>query len=345
METRLTEIFQWMRRHGSTEDMPAPVLTRRYTDEAVSRQVDDEGQVLLETGLPALYGRHGVLPDYFTDELQLLGEKRDAMRFFLDIFNHRLFKALFDTWQQHQLFTEHALESETDHGNDEARLLARLSGQLGKRELPLHIQGLRWHRMNLYRARTRTADGLKSLVQAFFPELKIELETFVTITRKIPEEQQAELGNPEKPLRIGMQGNFLTGKNFDDPRGGIRIRVKALDYESFMKLQPPEKETPEDDRWRDLLAELVHDYTRGTPRCKLHLELLAEEIPTWQLGSRRIGKDMWSKAGTMKENAQIDAGILVWPPPKDDLEQDQEDPGVMKLPFDPTQLYEHDEED
>jgi len=318
MEDQITRAFQWMRRHRDEERGWSARLSRAYADQPVQMGEIAAGETVDELALPALYGRYGVLPDYFTDELLHREDGDAAMRAFLDLFNRRIFRAFFEVWLSHELFLESALDPDTPRGEEEAFLMRRITGQMAAENLPAHIQGLRWNRLELYRAEVRTSSGLISLVRSFFPDLEVRLETFVPVVREIPPDQRPVLG--KQPIRIGLEGNLLTGKTLRDVCGGVRLVFENLDYDRFMKLQPlTEKERealeggegPSDAlSWRLMLEEIVEDYTRGTPNCMISLELRADEIPAWQLGSRAIGRDIWLRSAPMTRDYVVDGGRL-----------------------------------
>ena len=291
MNGEINKLFQWMRHHN--EGSPRPRLSRQHTQETV--EVTQEG---VDINMPGLYGRHGILPDYFTDELLALNGESEAMRDFLDIFNGRLFSLMFATWSEHRFLQESALGGDGKTG--EAFYLNRLAGMLGQRDMPLFLKGLRWNNLGVYRKRVRTREGLFSMVRAFFPDLELELDTFVAVQRTIPEEQRPILG---QNLRLGEQGNLLTGKTIMDPCGGIRLFFKNLDYEAYMNLLPKGK-------WRCLLAELVGDFTRGKHDCLVRLELRAQDVPVWQLGQRGSSRDMWLLTGAAPAAVRVEAGRL-----------------------------------
>jgi len=291
MAAELNKVFQWMRRSG---DQPLRTrLTRHYTSEQVTSS--EEGA---ELNLPGLYGRHGILPDYFTDELLADDSDHSAMRDFLDFFDARYYTLLFATWNRYQFFLESALGGEET--SDEAFFLDRLAGLLGQREMPLFLKGLRWNKLAIYRKQARTREGLYALVHSFFPDLELELETFVVVQRLIPKDQQAVLG---QNLRLGADGNLLTGKTIADPSGGIRMFFKNLDYDAYMDLLPGGK-------CRELLTELVADFTRGDRDCMVRLELRADQVPGWQLGNRCIGRDVWLLTQAASASVCVEAGRL-----------------------------------
>lgn len=280
-------------------------VTRAYPTHRVRRTDGDDPR--LELNFPALYGPFAALPDYFTDELLLEGEDREAMRAFLDLFNARLFELLYQVWSRYRLFIEDPLQGDTVQGKRESRMLGRLMGKLSDRDEPLYLKGLRKHKLGLFRKSARTSAGLLELLNAFFPDLEIELEQFVAQYRDIPEEQRSQLG---VNTQIGAEGTTLAGRRIKDISGGFRLFFKDLDYESFMKLSPG-------GRWRDLLKTLVGDYTRNRLDCLIRLELKATEVPAWRMepsqnmqGARLLGRNMWLKSQPLKQAEVVDAGGL-----------------------------------
>jgi len=274
--------------------------SRAYVAEN-DRVAVEEREEELRASLAAvgLYGGFGALPDYFTDSLLQEPESSAAAREFLDLFNHRLLELFVQIWRDYRLMIEDPLSGRAEQGRRDARMLNRLLGQLAARDEPPHLRGQRWRRMGIYRRNTQTRLGMTRLLGDFFPELRIELETFQARWRPIPQEQRASLG--KACARIGAAGDFLAGTAIKDVAGGFRLTFRGLDYASYMKLLPGGE-------WRANLRGLVVDYAKDRWECQVRLELAAEEIPRWQLGSRRLGLDMWLQSQPMNEAALVDAG-------------------------------------
>jgi len=285
-------LFQWMRRHG--EHNLRPGLSRHHQRDMVCEKDGDH-----QLNMPGLYGRHGILPDYFSDELLKVAEDHAAMRDFLDLFNGRYYHMLFATWSKYRFLQENALDKD-DSDEGDAFYLNRLAGMLGQRQMPTYQKGLRWNKLALFRKRARTREGLYAMVRAFFPDLELELETFVAVERIIPSSQRPKLG---KGLRLGEQGNLLTGKTIMDPCGGIRLSFKSLNYEAYMNLLPGGS-------WREPLATLVGDFTRNERDCMVSLELRADQVPAWRLGDRGSSRDMWLLSGAAPASVRVEAGRL-----------------------------------
>ena len=228
------------------------------------------------------------------------GRDREAMRGFLDIFNKRLLELLYLIWERHRFFDEDPLKPESERARETAGYLHRLTGMTTEPEEPLFMTGLRWHMAGLYRRRVRSDQGLLDILETFFPDLDVELQSFVPMFRPIPDDQFAILG---AGLQIGAQGNFLAGSRIKDVAGGFRLFFRNLTYDQFMNLLP-------DGAWRHSLMQLVRDFTRNELTCFVQLEIRPEEIPTWRLGDRRLGMNLWLTSTTPEEAMVIDTGAL-----------------------------------
>ncbi len=266
-------------------------------DRLAAEERGDELRV--ELGVAGLYGGFGALPDYFVDELLLEGDAREAARDFLDLFNHRLLEITFRMWRDYRFMLEDPLSGHTEQGQRDARLINRLQGKLRDPEDPVYLRGMRWRHLGLFRRNQQTGLGLKSLLDAFFPELRVEMHSFVPLWRPVPPGQFASLGQAN--VRIGAAGDFIAGSRIKDVAGGFRLLFRDLDYQSYMKLLPG-------GAWRETLTRMTAGYTKDRWECLVQLELRAADIPKWTLGERRLGLDMWLQSRPMTEPARVDAG-------------------------------------
>ncbi|CAM2067568.1 Type VI secretion system baseplate subunit TssG [Sulfidibacter corallicola] len=276
-------------------------VKRAYTDEWVLPASEDEdfGESVYQVGYLGMYGLQGVLPDYFTDELLHLAEKNRPMRQFLDLFNQRFYQLLLQAWENYHFFNEDTLRPRNEHTKRQAVILDRLSGVLAGHSVP-YMHGLRWYQMYLYRRSSRTIIGLQSILASFFPQLDIELNTFVAQYRRIPQDQFAIMG---QNLTIGREGNFLVGSKIKDIGGTFEVKVKELGYDDYLELLPGGK-------LRRLMNELLENYTQGQWDTDLTLELRSDQIPQWELGNRSMGRDIWVHCLPMRDNALITTGAL-----------------------------------
>ena len=301
MSGNLSNLFQRYRlleqRAGDGQLSITQPTSRGFREHRLTRREDGR----LELSFYGLYGRFGVLPDYFTDQLLIDQDEQQALHNFLDLFNGRVFRALLHIWSRYRFFTDDLLRPKTERAKKEAWYLNRLSGSLADREDPLHFRGLRWNQISLYRHRPRTKLGLEHLLTAFFPGLRIQIQSFVPAYRPIPPEQQARLGG--NTLCLGAQGNFITGTKIKDIGGTVRLWFRQLDYDAYERLLPG-------GAWRRELTRLFKDYTRGNLDCLIRLELRREEVPHWQLGGGRLGHHHWLVSQPPAEPVNVDAGGL-----------------------------------
>jgi type VI secretion system protein ImpH len=232
---------------------------------------------IVEVSLPALYGRFGALPDYFTDELLEGGDSSKALRDFLDIFNHRMLTTFQDIWERYHFFTEDVLNPNTDKASQEALILDRLTGMLTSEGLKANDRALRWHEMQLFRHPVRTRAGLLELLRSYFSGLQIAYQGFQVHLRDIPEGQRIKLGFKNSCLGEDL----LCGDSLEDPGAGLRITFHSLDFQTYMSLQPG------GERHR-ALCRLLAIYTESRWKCHLTLGLRSDQIPSINLGQTGV---------------------------------------------------------
>ncbi len=321
MSDALTGVLQALRRLAAVPG-PAPALSQPVSRALEPGQLRPElraGDGRLRLPLPGLYGRHGVLPDYFTDELLTEHPEQATLREFLDIFNHRLYGHMLEIWQRYHFFAEDVLVPKTESARREAFYLNCLAGTLkpvagaGQEPDPetIAFQALRWHKLSLYRRRARTADGLQELLRVFLPDLQIRLRCMVPVSRPLPSAHRFAL---DGQICLGRDG--LLGESLVDLAGGIRLEVEDLTYAQYLSLQGRPLPGSAGSPLRGLVRELVAHYTRGRIRCFMTLSLRAEEVPAWSLGRQDqhgldvcLGQQLWLH-GARREAVSVDIGVV-----------------------------------
>lgn len=225
-----------------------------------------------------LYGVDSPLPSYFGSAA---GEEESrALRAFLDIFSHRLYVLLYESWKKYRL----PLGEMGGDGPHLQRLLC-LAG-LGapapagsiptRRLLPLAAT---------LRNEVRNADGLRRLIEAFFPELR------VTITQNVPRwvtvADRPRIGRRSDRSVLGETA-FL-GEKLLDVSGRFRLVLGPLTWAQFKAFHPG----GDDAR---LLADLVALYVRDTLDYDVELRISTTELPRTRLGSpsNHLGLTTWA---------------------------------------------------
>ncbi len=323
MRDVLTEVLQELRRSQVALGRPEGGSYSQHPSRALL-----PGQLFPGTGagpgqcflpLPGLFGRLGVLPDYFTDELLLEHFDQATLRQFLDIFNHRLYVLLLEIWQRYHFFSESVLQPKTDNARREAFYLNCLAGTLklvGDRqaasdEEAAAFQALRWHKISIYRRRKRSVEALRELLSVFFPDLEIRLRCMVPVSRPLPSGHRFAL---DGKICLGQDG--LLGESLVDLAGGIRLEVMNLTYAQFLSLNGRELPDAVGAPLRGLIRKLVNDFTKGKIQCFMSLTLRASEVPAWSLGQRDsyglavcLGQQVWLH-GERRDAVSVDIGVV-----------------------------------
>ena len=225
-----------------------------------------------------LYGVDSPLPSYFASAA---GEEESrATRAFLDIFGHRLYVLLYESWKKYRI----ALDRVDGEGPHYQRLLC-LAG-LGT---PSSVGTLSARRLlplaATLRNGVRNADGLRRLIEAFFPELP------VAITQNVPR----WVAVADRP-RLGQRGDravlgdtAFVGEKLLDESGRFRLVLGPLTWAQFKALHPGESDAR-------TLAELVALYVRDTLDYDVQLRISTAELPITRLGcpSNRLGLTTWA---------------------------------------------------
>ena len=237
----------------------------------------DTPNVRLLVTFLGLYGVDSPLPSYFAGVSG--GEDSRALRAFLDIFNHRLYVLLYESWKKYRIALDRA-------GNDQhdQRLLCVAglgapgsSGSLpARRLLPLAAT---------LRNTVRNAEGLRRLIEAFFPDAP------VAITQNVPRwvvvTDRPRLGRRKDRAILGDTA-FL-GEKLLDESGRFRIVLGPLTWSRFESLHPG----GDDAR---MLAELVTLYVRDTLDYDVELRINTADLPVTRLGcpTNRLGLTTWA---------------------------------------------------
>jgi type VI secretion system protein ImpH len=225
-----------------------------------------------------LYGVDSPLPSYFGAAAG--DEESRALRAFLDIFGHRLYVLLYESWKKYRL----ALGEEDGRGAHYQRLLCLAGlgapGSAGamapRRLLPLAAA---------LRGEVRNAEGLRRLIEALFPELPVAITQ--NVPRWVAVADRPRVGRRRERAILGDTA-FL-GERLLDESGRFRIVLGPLTWAQFKALHPDEDDAR-------TLADLVALYVRDTLDYDVELRLSTTELPVTRLGcpSNRLGLTTWA---------------------------------------------------
>ncbi|MDQ0446955.1 type VI secretion system baseplate subunit TssG [Methylobacterium aerolatum] len=224
-----------------------------------------------------LFGLHGPsspLPPALTERV-ILAEDSNALRDFLDLFNHRLLSLLFIIWKYYR----HGYRYSPGATDAISRAVAALFGmetpdRRTARPLLLPYAGL----LSLSH---RSATVLGSIVGDFF-DVPCAIEEFVLREIRIPQEALWLLGSASSVL--GRE--TVAGETMKDVTGKFGVRFGPLDAERCDRLLPPEQDYQS-------LIELINLAIRDPLDWDLGFVLSPGEARPLILGQNRLGWASW----------------------------------------------------
>lgn len=198
-------------------------------------KVDTESSAIpsVYTTFLGLYGVDSILPEYFLNDIATGKEGSGSLAEFLDIFNHRISSLFYQAWKKYRYPFQFL-----NGGKDKTSLtllhllgqsLKENSGDLVQPLLDSKILGL----LGVFHQRTRTADGVKSIVNYISPFSEVKVSEF-----------QPQWINVESDLKLGKGtlkldgGSAVVGKRMKDCSHLIHIDITPSSYQDMLDLLP-----------------------------------------------------------------------------------------------------------
>lgn len=249
----------------------------------------------VRTTFLGLYGVDARMPSYFVEEIARNGEGAEPLAAFLDLFNHRIATQYFRIWRKY-----HYPAGFKDDGSDTtSACLLSLAG-LGFGAKAIHRElGARklLSMLGLVCQRTRTAEGLKSLLQQVVPDASITVEEFYPVwvdTRG------------HAPMPLG--DNCVLGGGFFDRSNSIRILIAPECSRSVENLVPGEC-------LHNAMIQLLQLYIGCESQAVLELRVRHALMPAPRLESRhaRLGyTSMLASHACDADRAPVRIQLGVW---------------------------------
>lgn len=256
----------------------------------------DNGHYDVRVNFFGLYGPASPLPPFVTERIIERDETPSSVEDLLDLFNHRLISLLYGMWQKSRHFVRFE-----EHGLDPtSQCFLALCGfpvddrpELGTvpRTAILPHVGLLSHYSN-------SPDAIASMLSSFFG-LPFEIIEFISRTVDIPPEARMELG-----LRNTLLGgDMVLGEQVEDDLGKFRLRIGPASYEELQAYLPHGEKHP-------VLVDLLAMIVRDPIDWDLEFSYQQETIQAGQLGSARLGNNLWLSDG---ENAKLENNVHLAP--------------------------------
>ena len=259
-----------------TMGFPASDVTRVAEDE------DQDGRPRFEIEVPflGLYGPSSPLPSFVTEHVIARDRDNDALRDFLDVFNHRVIELLFAISRKYR----HSATYRNGGTDPISRYVIALTGllSLGSSDSRLSLESLLPFAGPLAVA-GHSAALLATLVSNQFDGVPARVEEFVLRRAAVDEAQIGRLGT----ANVSLGDDWVLGASVPDLTGKFRLWIGPVGIDRYIGFLPGSPD-------RTRLTGLI-DATVCTPLdYDVVLILRDEEVPQWQLGqSAALGHYTW----------------------------------------------------
>jgi type VI secretion system protein ImpH len=278
---------------------------------------DEPVPVLTQTFL-GLTGPSGVLPRHYTELVMRLERdsrlpERNALRDWLDLFNHRMVSLFYRAWEKYRFYGAYGRgEADRPGSSPFAQALLSLAG-LGlaplRDRLGVAVRGPAGgearvlarvddlavvHFAGLFAHRPRSAAGLQALVSDYL-QSPVRVYQFQGQWLRLEPANQTRLGGA--PGGQGLGASTVVGERVWDVQSKIRLGLGPLSYAKFLELLPDRAPVPARKAFF-LLCHLVRLYVGPGLDFDVQLVLPAGEVPEYRLGDEsgvgaRLGWNVW----------------------------------------------------
>jgi len=270
-----------------------PLLSLAVPRTEIDRITRDEkdGLFRMVVSFMGLYGQRGTLPYHYTELLLQNARpeaKDDALRLFLDIFNHRFISLFYRAHAKHR-YTLMRSRSGTDRITT---VLSALMGDQPGQRLSGDAAIPREHLLRycgLLTQRPRSVATLVALISDYFCLDSVAVRQFVPRWVEVPAEDQGRLSERHVTSQLGR--TLVLGGRIRDRRGKFRLRIGPLDLADYVEFRPG-------GRFFEPLCRLVQEFVGHHLCFDVEPVLKAEQVPFLRLSEERwppirLGRTTW----------------------------------------------------
>jgi type VI secretion system protein ImpH len=242
---------------------------------------DDGTPATMKINFMGLSSPQGVLPNPYTELIVERAQKKDnALRDFLDLFNHRIISFFYRAWEKHHFFVSYELNEPDSVSPLMMSLLGLGTEGLAKRQL-VPDQALIFY-SGLLTQKPRSAQNLKQLLTDYF-RVKVEIEQFVGTWVPLRKIDQTVLDDSESPMqRLGF--GAIAGDEVWDQQSTVRVKLGPLTRPQYMSFLPRD-ESP---AYRDLKS-LLKFWANDELDFEVQLILQGKQTPGFDLDDEKSG--------------------------------------------------------
>jgi type VI secretion system protein ImpH len=235
----------------------------------------DDSPATMKVNFMGLSSPQGVLPTPYTELIIERAQKKDnALRDFLDLFNHRLISFFYRAWEKHHFFVSYELGEPDSVSPLMMSLLGLGTEGLAKRQL-VPDQALIFY-SGLLTQKPRSAQNLKQLLTDYF-RVKVEIEQFVGTWVPLRKIDQTVLDESESSMqRLGF--GAIVGDEVWDQQSTVRVQLGPLTREQYLSFLPREQSQA----YRDLKS-LLKFWANNELDFEVQLILQGKQTPGFDL--------------------------------------------------------------
>jgi type VI secretion system protein ImpH len=235
----------------------------------------DDSPATMKINFMGLSSPQGVLPTPYTELIIERTQKKDnALRDFLDLFNHRLISFFYRAWEKHHFFVSYELGEPDSVSPLMMSLLGLGTEGLAKRQL-VPDQALIFY-SGLLTQKPRSAQNLKQLLTDYF-RVKVEIEQFVGTWVPLRKIDQTVLDESESSMqRLGF--GAIVGDEVWDQQSTVRVLLGPLTREQYLSFLPREQSQA----YRDLKS-LLKFWANNELDFEVQLILQGKQTPGFDL--------------------------------------------------------------
>jgi type VI secretion system protein ImpH len=236
---------------------------------------DDSSPATVQVNFMGISSPQGVLPTPYTELIIERAQKKDnALRDFLDLFNHRLISFFYRAWEKDHFFVSYELGEPDSVTPLLMDLLGLGTAGLARRQL-VPDQALIFY-AGLLTQKPRSAQNLKQLLTDYFG-VKVEIEQFVGSWVPVRLIDQTTLDDSESPVQqLGF--GAIVGDEVWDQQSTVRVKLGPLTREQYLGFLPRE----ESEAYRDLKS-LLKFWANDELDFEVQLILEGEQTPRFEV--------------------------------------------------------------
>ena len=241
----------------------------------------DDSPANMQVNFMGLSSPQGVLPTPYTELILERAQRKDnALRDFLDLFNHRLISFFYRAWEKIHFFVSYELGEPDSITPLMMNLLGLGTAGLAKRQL-VPDQALIFY-SGLLTQKPRSAQNLKQLLNDYFG-VRVEIEQFVGTWVPLRAVDQTVLDDSESfTQRLGL--GAIVGDEVWDQQSTVRVKLGPLTREQYMSFLPRE----ESEAYCDLKS-LLKFWANDELDFEVQLILQADQTPRLDFADGKNG--------------------------------------------------------